>query len=157
MSNRGGYQKPNHPAPTSGPGALSRRTDGGPGQPVRAITGGPYGSSQAFQAMEQAAPMAGQAPTPSPGKTPPPQGAAMPVIPFGAPTQNPDEPVTAGAAMGPGVGPDALGLQDQQTQIDRQDAQRMAAYLPALEQMANQPGSSAAIKAYVRQIKVMAV
>ena len=31
-SNRGGYRKPENPAPVSGPGALSERTDGGPTQ-----------------------------------------------------------------------------------------------------------------------------
>lgn len=41
--------------------------------------------------------MAGAAPLPPPS-------------PLDAPTEHPDEPVTAGSAFGPGPGPDALGL-----------------------------------------------
>lgn len=156
MSNRGGYQKPAHPAPVSGPGSLSKRTDGGPAQPIRKLPGGPYGSGKEFQAMEQAAPMAADNPAPSPA-APAAPASPLPVTPFGAPTQNPGEPVTAGAASGPGVGPEALGLAgDPQQQIDQEDAQRLLAYLPVLEWRANQPGSSAALRSYVRQIKVLA-
>ncbi len=34
MEQQGGYRKPNNPAPVSGPGSLSQRTDGGPTQPA---------------------------------------------------------------------------------------------------------------------------
>jgi len=43
---RGGYRKPGNPAPVSGPGKLSRRTDGGPGskQAMREVpSNGQYG------------------------------------------------------------------------------------------------------------------
>ena len=39
----GGYRKPEHPAPASGPGRLSKRTDGGPGQKLANYTGLDYG------------------------------------------------------------------------------------------------------------------
>jgi len=49
------------PAMTSGPGALSRRTDGGPAskQAIRYVSGMPnYGDAQALMDMQASAPMA---------------------------------------------------------------------------------------------------
>ena len=41
----GGYRQPSSPAPVSGPGALSKRTDGNaPSQAARYISGGDNGS-----------------------------------------------------------------------------------------------------------------
>lgn len=80
--------------PVSGPGPYSKRTDK---QPVRDPGGLPYGDNQALREIQQAAPMA-QAPS-----TPPPEA-----IPFSAPSNNPGQPVTAGAALGAGPGPEVL-------------------------------------------------
>lgn len=90
----GGYRRPSTPAPVSGPGQLSKRTDGGPvsGQPVQDVGGFEYGGRKDFREIQGAAPMA-QAPEP------------VPFTPLTAPSQRPDEPVTAGAALGPGEGP----------------------------------------------------
>ena len=87
-------------APVSGPGKFSQRTDQ---QPVSVPTGLPYGQNQALRAIEEAAPMQAAAPLP-------------PVTPIHAPTDLPGSPVTAGAALGPGPGPEALfaGAQQQQ-------------------------------------------
>jgi hypothetical protein len=74
------------------------------------------------------------------------------VIGFDQPTQQPDTPVTAGAAMGEGPGPEALGLPNQPDQ----DMARLVAWLPVFEHMANQPGSSKAARNLVRQLKGMA-
>lgn len=148
---QGGYRQPNNPAPVSGPGALSRRTDGGgPGnqQPVRVPTGGAYGDATQLQKLQQSAPLAA-----SPGGDA--AQAAGPSLPpgvdFGAPTQMPDVPVTDGAALGPGAGPEALGLTPQRDE----DMQRLIGYLPVLEHMANQPGSSKAARNLVRSLKGM--
>lgn len=84
--------QPQNPAPVSGPGALSRRTDGGPGnaaQPISAAPGQPFGDRGAQEAQQQAARMAGQ-----------PQRPDV----FG-PSTAPDEPITAGVGIGPGPGP----------------------------------------------------
>jgi hypothetical protein len=156
---RGGYRKPEKPAPVSGPGRMSKRTDGGPSQKVRALPGGQYGEGAQFEGLEAAAAMAGReapgAPTPqAPTEGPPRQ--PVETIPLGAPTQKPDEPVTAGSEMGPGVGPAAMGLRDPQMQIDQEDAQRMVGYLPVLEYLSTLPGSSQAMRSYVRQIKALA-
>ena len=148
---RGGYRQPNNPAPVSGPGALSRRTDGGgPGnqQPVRTPTGGAYGEATELQGLQQAAPLAA-----SPGGDVPPGEMQLPELPgFGEPTAMPDTPITDGAALGAGAGPEALGLTDQPDE----DLKRLVAYLPVFEHMANQPGSSRASRNLVRRLKGMA-
>ena len=65
---RGGYRQPSKPAAVSGPGALSARTDGGPGsakQPVQRIPGVEYGEQKALTEQQQAAPLASAPTTPS--------------------------------------------------------------------------------------------
>lgn len=147
---RGGYRQPGNPAPVSGPGALSKRTDGGPAQPVRAPSGGKYGERQELEQMQQAAPVSA-----SPGgDVGAPQMADLTadLVGFDAPTQEPDTPVTAGAAMGEGPGLEALGLPN----APDQDMRRLVMYLPVFEHMANQPGSSKSARNLVRQLKGMA-
>lgn len=152
---QGGARQPANPAPVSGPGALSQRTDGGPGQPVRAVTGLPYGQAQQLQSIQQAAPMSA-----SPGglQAQPAAGGgaggagAVPMQPFGGPTMQPQTPVTAGAALGPGAGVEALGLMNPQ----HQDIAGLLPYLPVLQHMANQPGSSVAARNLVRQVMAIA-
>lgn len=147
---RGGYRQPGNPAPVSGPGALSKRTDGGPGQPVRTPSGGAYGERQELEQLQQAAPVSA-----SPGGdvgAPQPADITEGLVGFDAPTQEPDTPVTAGAAMGDGPGLEALGLPNEADQ----DLQRLVMYLPVFEHMANQPGSSKSARNLVRQLKGMA-
>lgn len=82
---RGGYQAPENPSPVSGPGALSQRTDV---QMPMALPDPAYGEGKEFMEIQQGAPMpAVQRPTP---------------MPLTAPTQYPDEPLTAGSPFGPG-------------------------------------------------------
>lgn len=80
--------------PVSGPGPYSKRTDK---QPVREVTGLPYGEGQAIQAQQQGAPMA------QTDGTPPPEP-----VPFTAPSSRPNQPVTAGADAGAGPGSEIL-------------------------------------------------
>ncbi len=89
MAGKGGYQKPNNPAPVSGPGSMSKRTDGGPAdpQPMRHIPTDDWGGSQEMDDIQASAPMAGG-----------PQ-----LTPLSAPDDRPDVPVTSGAALGPGI------------------------------------------------------
>lgn len=106
---RGGYRKPNNPAPVSGPGALSRRTDGGPTQPVRPIpSGGQYGARKDMMELQSGAPMAGN---------PAPQPNISPITSMFESTQRPEEPVTAGADMGAGPGMESLSMQLQKTSV----------------------------------------
>lgn len=78
---------PRDPAPVSGPGALSRRTDS---PPVYASPQGerPYGERKAVEQQAQAAPMYRSVE----------EGV------FG-PTERPEQPPTAGAPFGPGRTP----------------------------------------------------
>ena len=99
----GGYRKPRNPAPVSGPGQLSRRTDGGPSQVNATLSDARYGEQAAFQQIQSGAPMAATVmPRPAP-------------VPLTHPTQRPDEPVTAGAPLGPGPGPGPAQLMQQRS------------------------------------------
>jgi hypothetical protein len=100
----GGMRRPASPAPVSGPGALSQRTDG---QGARYIAGGEYGEGQEMMDLQTSAPMAK-----SPEVRSRRRAAAPPAVEMGpaptplfAPTERPDEPITAGASFGPGPGP----------------------------------------------------
>lgn len=108
----GGYRRPEHPAPASGPGRLAKRTDGGPGQKLRVPTGLPYGDAQALHAQESTAamsdtPMAKAADIPS-AQPAAAAGAPPQLPPFGGATARPGEPVTHGVDIGAGGGPEAL-------------------------------------------------
>lgn len=65
--NPGGYRRPRNPAPVSGPGAQSQRTDG---QPMRAPSGMDYGERQQLMAQQRARrlPEGEGAPQPSPSQ-----------------------------------------------------------------------------------------
>jgi len=108
---------------TSGPGAQSRRTDGGPAskQAQRYIAGMPnYGDGQELMDLQASAPMASAPQTPAPSRTAITQAAqqgaqgapaaAQQLTPLLAPSQRPSEPVTAGSPLGAGPGPEALGI-----------------------------------------------
>lgn len=72
-------------------------------QPVSAVPGQTYGQRKAQEDAQRAAPMAGTgaaSPGPPTGATPVPAPVPRPNI-FG-PTERPSEPLTAGAALGPG-------------------------------------------------------
>ena len=102
---QGGYRQPSNPAPVSGPGALSQRTDGGamagpmPAQSPKYMPDQPYGQG-GNMAQQQAAPLAGAPAVPT---APAPQ-----VIPLNAPTMRPNEPITSGVDRGPGPGSEAV-------------------------------------------------
>jgi len=121
MAGKGGYQRPTSPAPVSGPGSLSQRTDGGPAhsQAAKYISGLPYGQGQEMMNTQSSAPMEASTPTPNPvpaseiasaGAQAPTDNQA-PIVPFTAPDMYPDRPVTHGADLGPGPNLSSLGLQ----------------------------------------------
>ena len=115
----------NKPALISGPGALSQRTDGGAAskQALRYVSGMPnYGDGQELMDMQKSAPMA-QTNNPAVSQAQVNQAAQgqqqqapaqQNIVPLSAPTQRPNEPVTTGAASGPGFGPSILGIQPGQ-------------------------------------------
>ena len=107
---RGGYRQPNNPAPVSGPGMLSKRTDGGAidgmTQPQQQYTGLGYGETGETNRMQGEAAMAGN-PFPMP---------SMPnITPLSALSERPSEPMSFGIPFGDG--PDALDLPNMQPDI----------------------------------------
>lgn len=134
-------------AGVSGPGKFSKRTDG------LSFESTEYGSGVENAANKAGAPLA-RTPDVRPtsrsemGMAP---SQMEPVTPLFAPSQRPDEPVTAGIAMGDGPGPEVLGINNN---LDTQeDKDRMLSYLPALEVVAASPNSSQAFRNYVRQLR----
>lgn len=125
---KGGYRKPANPAPVSGPGKLSRRTDTGPTQSMQQMSAnGVYGERKALAEMQSSAPMQGN-PTPNiPAPTvsaSAPAPTRQPVAGLFDPTQRPEEPITAGMPFGDGSNyPTALPIQ-----FDDTAAQISAAY-----------------------------
>ena len=142
MAEHGGYRRPSSPAPVSGPGALSARTDGGPTQGQMVAPGGEYGARQEMESIQGGAPMMGGG-----GSTPTaaaPQIDRSSLVPFDAPTARPDEPVTAGADSYQEMGV---------SQIDDATRARLTNALPALLWLASQPQASEQTRQFVRQVR----
>ena len=111
----GGQRTPAKPAPVSGPGKYSKRTDGGPAQVMSAAPDQAYGAQTAQMNQQRIAPMGGAAPmpnaaTPASGGDQAPQMPAYHGKPFDRPSERPGEPTTTGVDIGPGAGADALSL-----------------------------------------------
>jgi hypothetical protein len=90
-------------AGVSGPGKFSKRTDG------LSFESTEYGSGVENTANKAGAPLAK---TPDVRATSRSEMGMAPsqITPLYAPSERADEPVTAGIAMGPGAGPEALGM-----------------------------------------------
>lgn len=118
---------------------MSQRTDGGPGdrQPMRDIPDAKYGEQKAMQEIQGGAAMAGS--------------PMSQVIPLGAPSTRPEEPVTAGNPLGPGVGPEAAGVDTRSTV--QKDAVALAQFLPLLEFAAQLPDATESTRAILRRLK----
>jgi len=160
MAGKGGYQRPTSPAPVSGPGSLSQRTDGGPAdkQAARYVSGLPYGQGNEMMATQMAAPMeASSSPAPASQVAGGAQTAAapMPIVPLNAPTQNPSEPVTSGVDAGMGPGSASLGLGSQDVTADNNFKTNLAAYMPVLMQVAARPNTSPETRNVIRQLRDM--
>jgi hypothetical protein len=123
VAEHGGYRKPANPAPVSGPGAHSKRTDGGVShQALSAVPDQGYGEQKAQLDAQRQAPMAGAAPMPQAAPVPQGGGGAGASMAsdfdFAGPSQRPDEPITHGVDIGPGAGPEALTFQPTTGQPD---------------------------------------
>lgn len=138
----GGSRTPSNPAMVSGPGKFSARTDG---QPAQYVSGMPYGEGQQFMDLQRQAPMAAaQGSTPT--SSAPSSAAPAPVVGMGAPTQMPDQPVTAGSPFGPGPGPEVLPSND-----DRYASLRKQ--MPTLIKLADLPTTSDATRRVIRYLR----
>ena len=92
----------------SGIGSMSKRTDLNVSkQPARYISGMPYGEGRATYEQQTAAPMAAN----------PLAQVLSEVTPLTAPTQRPDEPITAGMDFGPGPGSEILPTAPQRPTV----------------------------------------
>jgi hypothetical protein len=141
----GGYRRPAKPAPASGPGALSRRTDGAPAK--MPLPDAQYGEGADFQEVQSGASLGGAPPGSSLPAAPGPNPAS--VVSIGAPSAQPDTPVTDGAEFGAGSGVEALGLPEN---LDRMDAQDLRKYLPVLLKIAERSDTPPGTKYFVRRL-----
>lgn len=128
----GGYREPSNPAAVSGPGALSARTDGSAaGPPPMQSSSTPSGPTGDMMVSSGS-------------------GASRDsVTPLDAPSSRPDEPVTAGAEIGPGIGPGSAGIRPV-VSIDQAELQPI---IYRLDVLANLPSSTAQTRAWVRDLK----
>jgi hypothetical protein len=150
--NRGG-NRPTAPQNNYGVSATGGAGSAGK-QPTRYTAGmDNAGEYQAIQSAEPLAKSGVSLPTGSGGAGAPVMpmtGVSDNVVPLSAPTQRPDEPVTAGAAMGPGPGPEAMSAPTMLSMQNNQDLAKMAAYLPIYQQIAEQPHATNAMRNFVR-------
>jgi hypothetical protein len=132
--NRGGYRKPKNPAPVSGPGKFSERTDGGPAdtrQRKVEVTGMGYGENQELNEIQSMAPLAAAPDATTMSQTTfSPQSAVQQPIPLTADTQRPDEPLSAGMPFGPG----ASGVPSSPVVVDDSDDKNRALVILGLLQ-----------------------
>lgn len=150
--NRGGYRKPNNPAPVSGPGKASRRTDGGPldmKQNQVEVTGMGYGENKELNTLQGQAPMAAAAGVPSamPNVAMPPMPTPVPLT---APTERPTEPVSAGMPFGPGIS--TLPVSNIRTDYS-DDKNRAALVLGILQDSMNKGTASQGTINLIRQLR----
>lgn len=115
-------------------------------QPITAVPNQPYGEAGEQIAAQEIAPLRQ---VPSGGQMAmEPQGAPVSVTPLDAPTGRPNEPVTAGVPIGPGVGPEALTIPDEDLDLDT-----LKGYLPGLEILASLPTTSRATRKFIRTLR----
>lgn len=139
----GGPREPARPAPASGPGRLSKRTDGGPSQKMRALEGGAYGEGKAMDELQRGAPMGATTPASSAGGMGGMGVDPSALTPLDAPTGAPEV----------GLLDNLSQFQGQQPSIDDATRERMQAYLPTLLWLASQPGASEATRQFARQLR----
>jgi hypothetical protein len=94
--------------------------------------------------MQQAAPMAASA-----------QQAPAPIVPLNAPSQRMNEPVTSGVDGGMGPDMSSLGLGAKDLAADNASKATLISYMPALLQIASQPGTSPETRNIIRQLREM--
>jgi hypothetical protein len=132
--------------PVSGPGGFSQRTDKAVGNANASLPNAQYGENKDYQEIKSGAPVGASPGGMDIGSL---MGSMAPeAIGLGESSQQPDVPVTDGAALGAGAGTEVLNLADN-TQANAQ----ATAWLPALEWIANQPGTSDANRNLIRQMK----
>jgi hypothetical protein len=146
MATQGGYRKPGNPAPVSGPGALSRRTDG------RVAEGFAYGMNKQINEQAAAAPLKKATSFNAGSARMGEMRSLAPVTPITAETMDPNDPITNGVPVGPGAN-SIPGLPSGPTEDP--DINMIRDYYPMLEFWASQPGTSQATKDYVQYLRTI--
>lgn len=124
----------------SGPGKFSTRTD------KLDMGSTSYGEGKETAAIKSGATLAT---TPDVKGTPASAVRQADITPLFAPSQRPEEPVTSGIDIGPGVGSEALAMrQDDDTNFRA----AIAAYKPVLNFISDQPNTSPETRAAIRQL-----
>jgi hypothetical protein len=121
----------------SGPGPYAKRTD-------LSYQSQSYGDGVAYDAAKSGAPLATAQKSPMLSQAPR-VGAGEPAVGLYDPTQRPDEPITQGIDSGPGAGSDALMM----NQIQQNDKDIVAKYLPSLSAMASAQDTPQSFRAFV--------
>jgi len=127
---------------------------GSAGQAAQYTPGMNYGEGQDFYDLQTSAPMSKSGVSLPQGRS-----GGAPVMPtdevtsLTAPTQRPDEPVTHGAAMGPGGGMEALASTSMLAAQNNEDIAKLAALLPIYARIAESPGASNATRNYYRWLR----
>jgi hypothetical protein len=141
MATQGGYRKPGTPAPVSGPGALSKRTDG------RVAEGFAYGMNKQINEQAAGAPLK-KAPSFNAGSARMGEMRSMniapqlpPITPITAETERFDELVTSGVDGTPGPGSEALILPDR-SDSEAEFNKSITSYYPVLNYIASRPNTS---------------
>jgi hypothetical protein len=99
-----------------------------------------YGEQQQFQADQAGAPMS---------KT---KDITEGMIPLGAPTRRPNEPVTTGVDAGPGAGREILGIKSP-VDVQLEDLSMLQKYIPLMQQFADSPESNGTTKAFIKYLR----
>ena len=154
-ANSGGFRPT---APQNNYAVSATGGNGNGGQPARYVAGMPYGEGADFMDLQSMARMeqAPAAPSAAGARREVVQAADQsPIVPLSAPSQMRDVPVTDGAAMGPGAGPEALGLDMANEVQNKAFANQIAQYMPVLMQVAANPNTSAETRDIIRQLRNM--
>lgn len=105
VENRGGYRPT---APQNNPTSINPFGGNGQSGMNTDYTGFTYGQNKAVNEQRQAAPIK---PAPMTGtQAEAMRGIVQPIVPLDAPEADPNKPLTAGAALGAGPGPEVLNL-----------------------------------------------
>lgn len=103
-------------AGASGPGKFSARTDSPTGTPEMKLGSIAYGEGVETQAIKSGAPLA-KTPDVRPSQAPEVPTPQTPITELYAPSQRPEEPITAGIAMGAGPGPEVLAMRKSEEKL----------------------------------------
>ena len=146
---QGGDRIPTNPAPVSGPGALSQRTDG---QAARYAAG--IENAQDFLELQTQAPMSKSGVTTPKGigQKAPVMNMGDEVTPLSAFTQNMDEHPATGAAMGPGAGPEVLASTSMLDMQNNEDMMKLKAVLPIYKAYAESPYATNSFRNFTRWV-----